>query len=91
MNTIFLAEACRKDDAQCAVTVLVQVTAGGRRGPEGAHHHRLLTPDSTDPLHTPHTAARQAHASLATGDQELGNGHQQNIPPSLSVLYPSVD
>ena len=68
MNTIFLAEACRKDDSQCAVAVLVQVTAGGRRGPEGAHHHRLLTPDSTDPLHTPHTAARQAHACLATGD-----------------------
>ena len=37
---------------QWVVVVVVQVTARGRRGPEGAHHRRLLTPDSTDPLHT---------------------------------------
>ena len=71
---------------QWVVVVVVQVTARGRRGPEGAHHRRLLTPDSTDPLHTRQQPGKPTPA-LLHGIKSWAMGMGQNIPPSLSVSF----
>ena len=81
-----LAEKIIAISVQWVVVVVVQVTARGRRGPEGAHHRRLLTPDSTDPLHTRQQPGKPTPA-LIHGIKSWAIGHQQNISLSLSVSF----